>query len=127
MQAPRMKLNQEQCSHLPFPIGCRVWYNIRTDDFGGSGAATNASTSTVVGAVGRGAAATEQGSSAPLSSESAVIGPNSIHGPLTFEHGVVSAAYLDVIASNILYEVKPEAGMEDEKTLGEFSCACLTF
>ena len=30
-----MKLNEEQCSNLPFPVGCRVWYNMKLDVFQG--------------------------------------------------------------------------------------------
>ena len=117
-----MKLNHEQCSQLPFPIGCRVWYNIRTDELpssGGGGAVTNTSTSTAVRSVDHGDGTEHR--SAPVDAESSDIGQTSIRGPLTFEHGVVSAAYLDVMVSNILYEVKPDGGVDTETTLGEFS------
>jgi len=93
-----MKLNQEQCLNLPFPIGCPVWYDIRVTNDGGrqhhAAAAASERREYDDDTNRRGSTATKRG----------------VLFEFAFKSGIVSAAYLDIAASNILYEITPANG-----------------
>ena len=92
-----MKLNQEQCLNLPFPIGCPVWYDIRVTNYGGR--------------QHHAAARATMSERREYDDDTNRRGDSS--GALfefAFKSGIVSAAYLDIAASNILYEITPADG-----------------
>jgi hypothetical protein len=119
MQAPsKVKLQPDQTENLPYPVGCEVWYNIRT---GGDGIAAKNEKTRQKSEGGGGM--TKHGdlmmkkwgsllggnASDDVDAKNKVIaGQNSTcYSQLTFCVGVVSAVYLDLMASSIGYEVTP--------------------
>lgn len=123
--ATRMKLHPEQCQNLPFPIGCKVWYDLRSGR-GDEGGIVNGS----VGAEWSGieleskSGMAEQ-SDLPVNKWASHLGlgggasTNDAAEALSFSDGFVSAVYLDLVASTILYEVTSSANFDkfdDKKT-----------
>ena len=99
-----MKLNLEQCSNLPFPIGCRVWYDIKLD------ARNNVAANDISGAVNHGAVMERKWGAllGGIASDE-----KRHHDTFSFRRGFVSAAFLDMMASNILYEITPINDVDD--------------
>ena len=93
-----MKLNQEQCLNLPFPIGCPVWYDIRVTNDGGRHHHAAAAAAAAASERREYDDTNRRGDSSGELFEFA------------FKSGIVSAAYLDIAASNILYEITPANG-----------------
>jgi hypothetical protein len=96
-----MKLNEEQCSNLPFPVGCRVWYNPKLDELRCNDISNANKDSTL-----HAAAAMEQkwGDGLLGESNTAVAAVKAV---LTFKSGIVSAVYLDMAVRAIMYEISP--------------------
>ncbi|KAL7505756.1 hypothetical protein ACHAXN_006671 [Cyclotella atomus] len=94
MQVPPMKLNEEQCSNLPFPVGCQVWYNINLDEL---------RCNDISNANALHAAAMEEKWGGLLGASNTT----AAKAVLTFNSGIVSAAYLDMNVRSIMYEISP--------------------
>ena len=101
-----MKLNEEQCLNLPFPIGCLVWYDIRIKNDGEKyhAAATISER--------REQYDTEKRGGSSGGTDNTATATNRGVFEFAFKCGIVSAAYLDIAASNILYEVTPANGLK---------------
>jgi hypothetical protein len=89
-----MKLNEEQCSNLPFPVGCQVWYNINLDEL---------RCNDISNANALHAAAMEEKWGGLLGASNTA----AAKAVLTFNSGIVSAAYLDMNVRSIMYEISP--------------------
>jgi len=116
--ARRMKLHPEQCINLPFPVGCQVWCNLRSCGGDESGI--------VNGGIGAERSGMELESKSGMVEHSDVPVKNSgsrlglggsastsyVAETVSFSGGFVSAVYLDLVASTILYEVTPIANSD---------------
>ncbi|KAL3782418.1 hypothetical protein ACHAWO_007107 [Cyclotella atomus] len=103
---PPMKLSEEQCSNLLFPVGCRVWYNPKLDglrcndmpnankDSALHAAAMEEKWGALLGTSSNAAAATVEDESQGKA-------------VLTLNSGIVSAAYLDMNVRDVMYEISP--------------------
>jgi hypothetical protein len=99
MQVPPMKLDEEQCSNLPFPVGCRVWYNLKLDELRCNEISNTNKDSTLH------AATMEQKWDGLLGESNTAVA--AVKAVLTFKSGIVSAIYLDMAVRAIMYEISP--------------------
>lgn len=101
MQVPLMKLNEEQCSNLPFRVGVRVWYNIKFDALGGDCHVAARK------GVHHGQIMKEKSGASLCTTDASRELPVVLGNNFTFNVGVVKEVNLDMntVPPNILYQI----------------------
>ncbi|KAL7522506.1 hypothetical protein ACHAWX_007201 [Stephanocyclus meneghinianus] len=128
--ATRMKLHPEQCQNLPFPIGCKVWYDLRSGRGDESGIVNGSVGAEWSGIELESKSGMAEQSDLPVNKWASHLGlgggasTNDAAEALSFSDGFVSAVYLDLVASTILYEVTSSANFDkfDDKKTSASEC-----